>query len=184
MSIEVFAADEQSAEPVDAFRLSELARDVLGAQGVRGDAELSVLFVDEIAMAELNLRFLSREGPTDVLAFPIDEDEVIEPGPRSPDSLGPGPVDEPEPSDIPRLLGDVVVCPAVARRNAPEHAGTYDDELALLVVHGVLHVLGMDHDSAPEAEAMEKREQELLDKFHRKSGSPATGGPDPEDVVS
>ena len=178
MSIEVFAADEQSAEPVDAFRLSELAHAVLGAQGVRGDAELSVLFVDEIAMAELNLRFLSREGPTDVLAFPIDEDELVEPGPRSPDSLGPGPVDEPERSDIPRLLGDVVVCPAVAKRNAPDHAGTYDDEMALLVVHGILHVLGMDHDSAPEAEAMEQREQELLDRFHRQSGSPALGGAD------
>jgi probable rRNA maturation factor len=172
MTIEVFAADEQSAEPVDAFGLSELARDVLGAHGVRGDAELSVLFVDEVAMAELNQHFLRREGPTDVLAFPIDEDEQIEPGPRSPDSLGPGPAGDGEPGDIPRLLGDVVVCPAVARRNAPDHAGTYDDEMALLVVHGVLHVLGMDHDSGPEAEAMERRERELLDKFHRKSVSP------------
>jgi probable rRNA maturation factor len=169
VSIEVFVADEQSTEPVDAFRLAELARDVLGAEGVRGDAELSVLLVDEVAMAELNLRFLSREGPTDVLAFPIDEDEQIEPGPRSPDSLGPGPYGEPEPGDIPRLLGDVVVCPAVARRNAPDHAGTYDDEMALLVVHGVLHVLGMDHDTEAEAAAMERREQELLDRFHRRS---------------
>ncbi|MBA3268433.1 MAG: rRNA maturation RNase YbeY [Acidimicrobiia bacterium] len=61
----------------------------------------------------------------------------------------------------------MVVCPAVARRNAPDHAGTYDDELALLVVHGVLHLLGLDHAQADEAEKMERREQELLDRFHR-----------------
>jgi hypothetical protein len=65
------------------------------------------------------------------------------------------------------VLGDVVICPAVARRNAPEHAGTYEDELALLVVHGLLHLLGMDHTDDEEAEAMEDREQVLLTKFHR-----------------
>ena len=74
------------------------------------------------------------------------------------------------------LLGDVVICPAVAARNAPEHAGTYDDELALLVVHGVLHLLGMDHDDDDEAEAMEQRERELLAKFHG-AGSEGTEVP-------
>ncbi len=64
------------------------------------------------------------------------------------------------------LLGDVVICPAVAARNAPEHAGSYDDEMALLVVHGVLHVLGMDHAEPDEAEAMRAREAELLARFH------------------
>ena len=168
----MFAADEQSDEPVDAVRWMHLAQAVLKAQGVRGDTELSLLFVDEPAMAELNLRFLDKEGPTDVLAFPIDEEEALEAGPagpRSPDSLGPGPVDEPELGDVPRLLGDVVVCPAVARRNAPSHAGTYDDEMALLIVHGVLHLLGMDHEDAQEAARMEQREQEMLDRFHRKA---------------
>lgn len=172
MTLEVFAADEQSDEPVDAVRWMDLARAVLGAQGVRGDTELSLLFVDEPAMAELNLRFLDKQGPTDVLAFPIDEEEALEAGPagpRSPDSLGPGPVDEPELGDIPRLLGDIVVCPAVAGRNAPDHAGTYDDEMALLIVHGVLHLLGMDHEDPQEAALMEQREQDLLDRFHRKA---------------
>ncbi len=170
--VEVFAADEQSDEPVDAVRWMNLARSVLQAQGVRGDTEVSLLFVDQTAMAELNLRFLDKQGPTDVLAFPIDEEEAAEAGPtgpRSPDSLGPGPVEDPELGDVPRLLGDVVVCPAVARRNAPAHAGTYDDEMALLVVHGVLHLLGMDHEEAQEAEHMEAREQEMLDRFHRKA---------------
>jgi probable rRNA maturation factor len=175
MTVEVFAADEQDAEPVDAVRWMGLAKAVLDAQGVRGDTELSLLFVDEPAMAELNLRFLGKQGPTDVLAFPIDEEDAREAGPagpRSPDSLGPGPTDDPELGDIPRLLGDVVICPAVARRNGPDHAGvahagTYDDEMALLVVHGILHILGMDHIDNEEAEAMEARERELLELFHK-----------------
>ena len=165
--LEVFVADEQSAEPVDAVHLVELARNVLDAQGVRGDAEVSLLFVDEPAMAELNRRFLGKEGPTDVLSFPIDDD-VVELGARAVDSLGPGPVNDIQPSDAPALLGDVVVCPAVARRNAPGHAGTYGDEMALLVVHGILHLLGMDHEDDQEAEAMERRERELLERFHRR----------------
>ena len=165
MSVEVFAADEQSAEPVDALGLVQLAKAVLAEEGVKADSELSVLFVDEVAMAELNRRFLGKDGPTDVLAFPIDDDDVVEGG-RSPDSLGPGPSVDPESSDPPNLLGDVVVCPAVAARNAPDHAGTYDDEMALLVVHGILHILGMDHVDGEEAEAMEQRERELLARFH------------------
>jgi probable rRNA maturation factor len=166
MPVEVFAADEQSAEPVDGLRWIHLAKAVLGAQGVKGDTEGSMLFVDEEAMAELNKRFLGKEGPTDVLAFPIDDDDVVEGG-RSPDSLGPGPTPDPETSDPPNLLGDVVVCPAVAARNAPGHAGSYDDEMALLVVHGILHLLGMDHVDNQEAEAMERRERELLERYHR-----------------
>jgi len=165
MPVEVFAADEQSAEPVDAMGLVRLAKAVLAAQGVKADSELSMLFVDETAMAELNKRFLGKEGPTDVLAFPIDDDDVVEGG-RSPDSLGPGPGADPESSDPPNLLGDVVVCPAVAARNAPDHAGTYEDEMALLVVHGILHILGMDHVDTEEAEAMEQRERELLALLH------------------
>jgi probable rRNA maturation factor len=171
-AVAVFAADEQSDEPVDTLRWVRLAESVLGAQGVRGDAELSMLFVDEQAMAELNKRFLGRDGPTDVLAFPIDDD-VYEGG-RLPDSLGPaGPADDVEPSDLPTLLGDVVVCPAVARRNAPNHAGTYDDEMALLVVHGILHLLGMDHTEDEEAQAMERLERELLAQFNTDTGHQA-----------
>jgi len=168
MPVEVFAADEQSAHPVDALRLVHLAKAVLAAQGVKADSELSMLFVDEDSMAELNKRFLGKDGPTDVLAFPIGDDDVVEGG-RSPDSLGPGTGVDLESSDPPNLLGDVVVCPAVAARNAPAHAGTYDDEMALLVVHGILHILGMDHIDNEEAEAMEARERELLEQFHKQS---------------
>ena len=163
--VDVFAADEQSDEPVDTGRWARLAGAVLEAEGVRGDAEVSLLFVDETAMAELNQRFLGRDGPTDVLAFPIDDD-VYE-GARSADSLGPGPGVDLEMAELPTILGDVVLCPAVARRNAPNHTGTYDDELALLVVHGILHLLGMDHSNSEEAAVMERRQQVLLDRFHR-----------------
>ncbi|MDQ6799083.1 MAG: rRNA maturation RNase YbeY [Actinomycetota bacterium] len=163
--VDVFGADEQSDAPVETSRWVRLASSVLEAEGVRDDVEVSLLFVDETAMAELNQRFLGRSGPTDVLAFPIDDD-VYE-GPRSADSLGPGPGADPDLADLPTILGDVVVCPAVAQRNAPDHAGTYGDEMALLVVHGVLHLLGLDHAKPDEAEKMERREQELLDRFHR-----------------
>ena len=133
-------ADEQDAEPVEVARWEALARHVLETEGVVGEAELAVLFVDETTMTELNATFMGGTGPTDVLAFPIDDDDVTVG--RSPDGSTAGPHRDPGDGDIPLLLGDVVVCPAVAARNAPEHAGTYDDEIALLVVHGILHVLG------------------------------------------
>src|SRR5947199_4807471 len=106
-----------------------LSKDVLGAEGVKGDAELSMLFIDEHAIAELNERFLGEEGPTDVLAFPMDEHPSE--GGRSPDSGGTGPGVTPEPGEAPLILGDVVLCPAVARRNAETASKNYDDELAL-----------------------------------------------------
>lgn len=164
--VSVFVADEQTEHPVDALRWTRLAEQVLEAEGVRGEAELSVLFVDEAVMADLNRQFHGKEGPTDVLAFPIDEDPIE--GGRSPDSGGTGPgYSPPETEDMPILLGDVVICPTVAAANAPEHAGTYDDEVALLLVHGILHLLGMDHLDDEEAEEMEARERDLLARFHR-----------------
>ena len=169
MGVNVFVADEQTEEPVDGLRWLRLAESVLAAEGVKGDAELSMLFVDEQAMSDLHQRFLGKDGPTDVLAFPIDE-EPPESG-RSPDSGGTGPgYLPPEPSDLPVLLGDVVICPAVARRNVElsvHDTGSYEDELALLVVHGILHLMGLDHVDSEEAEVMERRERELLSRFHK-----------------
>ncbi len=165
MPAEVFCADEQAAQPVDTARWARLAEQVLDAEGVGAEVELSVVFVDEPTIAELNARFGGKQGSTDVLSFPIDE-EPPESG-RHPDSGGTGPGEPSEPDDLPLLLGDVYVCPAVAARNAPNHAGTYEDELALLVVHGILHLLGMDHEDDGEAEEMEQRERALLARFHR-----------------
>ncbi|MBN2622924.1 MAG: rRNA maturation RNase YbeY [Acidimicrobiales bacterium] len=164
--VQVFGADEQTTAPVDVDRWVTLARDVLVAEGVRGEAELSLLFVDEGAITDLNERFMDAAGPTDVLAFPIDDPAVAG---RWPDSGSTGPDrDEPEPGDLPLLLGDVVVCPAVAQRQAPTHAGSYDDEMALLVVHGVLHVLGHDHAEPDETAVMQERERALLERFHHR----------------
>ncbi len=167
MALDIFAADEQSERAIDIARWVALARNVLDAQGVKQDMEVSLLFVDEPTIAELRERFLGEPGPTDVLAFPIDEEPDI--GGRSPDEGGTGPggglpSDE---TDMPTLLGDVVVCPSVAARNAEAHGVSLDDEIALLVVHGLLHLLGMDHGEDEEAETMERRERELLARFHR-----------------
>ena len=143
----VLVADDQSAVTVDVERLTGLAAAVLRAEHVTGPAELSLSFVDVDAIAEWNRRYLDGDGPTDVLAFPID----------------------PFPADgkaLPRLLGDVVVCPAVAERQASERGERTDDELALLVVHGILHVLGMDHVEADEAAVMQARQRDLLARFH------------------
>jgi probable rRNA maturation factor len=141
-----------------------LSQKVLSARGVKGETEVSLLFVDEDAMAALNEQFLGKSGPTDVLSFPIED----EPGPtgRSPDLGGSGPGTSPEEGTL-TLLGDVVICPAVAARNAAEHEVSLEDEVALLVVHGLLHLLGMDHEDDAEAERMEALEQDLLTRYYR-----------------
>ena len=164
MTIDVFAADEQQAHPIDVVRWAGLARQVLAARGVKGETEVSLLFVDEHAMAALNEQFLGKSGPTDVLSFPIED----EPGPtgRSPDLGGSGPGTSAEGGAL-TLLGDVVICPEVASRSAAEHEVPLEDEVALLVVHGLLHLLGLDHEDDAEAEQMEALEQQLLKRFYR-----------------
>jgi len=169
----VFCADEQTAVPVDLDRWQALAIAVLRDEGVRGLAELALLFVNETEMTELNEGYMGKTGPTDVLAFPIDasEAELVQHG--QPPSRGPD-RSPPDPGDMPLLLGDVVVCPAVALQQAPEHAGNIDDELALLVVHGVLHVLGHDHAEPAAAAAMRARERQLLEAHHWRGPTPAS----------
>jgi probable rRNA maturation factor len=163
----VFGANEQHDLDVDVPRWVRLARLVLAHERVEerfgSDVEMSLLFVDESTIAELNGRFLGGDGPTDVLAFPLDE----EPPPvgRQPDQGGRGPGSPAEPGEPPVLLGDVIVCPAVAHRQAHERDVAPDDEIALLVVHGVLHLLDYDHAEPEETAVMRRREQELLGRF-------------------
>jgi len=145
--VSVLVTDE-SDRPVDTQRWLSLAGRVLEAEGVGVTAELSMAFVGEEAMAELNRRFAGEEGATDVLAFPIDDAHA---------DRGDG---------TPVMLGDVVICPAVADRNATGHGASLEDELALLVVHGILHLMGMDHEDPLDASVMQQRERELLDRFH------------------
>lgn len=176
------AANEQVALAVDVTYLAEVARGALVEHRVvRG--ELALTFVDEDTIAELNRCHLGGEGPTDVLAFPLDAD-----------TGGDGDVDPTDPGgDMPVLLGDVVVCPAVAARNAAARSVPTDDELALLVVHGVLHVLGMDHAEAGEAVLMQAAQRRLLERLHPPAAplwrlrapeqppDPPTGAPRAED---
>ena len=163
--VTVFVADEQRDQAVDVTASGRLAEQVLAAEGVQGEAELSVLFVDRDTIASLNHDFMESDGPTDVLSFPIDG-ELAQSG-RWPDEGGPGPDREmADPDDLPLLLGDIVICPDVAAANAPGHAGSFNDEIALLVVHGILHLLGMDHAEPAEQAAMQARERELLEQFH------------------
>ncbi len=144
---------DETSEPtadcdrIDTERWAGLAAAVLRAEGV-GDGELGLRFVDAATMAELNLAHMGAPGPTDVLAFPID-------GGNGCDGS----------SDPAVLLGDVVVCPAYAARAAGADGLVH--ELALLVVHGVLHVLGYDHAHDEEAAAMQARERRLLAAHHR-----------------
>jgi probable rRNA maturation factor len=159
VTIDVFGADEQHDVEVALDRMVALTRSVLEAEGVRGGAEVSLLFVDEPTIAELNERFLGVPGPTDVLSFPLADDAAG--AGREPDSGGTGP-GEPLEDQPPDLLGDVVVCPKVAEANARRDGVSYDDELALLIVHGTLHLLGWDHEVPAEATRMEARERALL----------------------
>ncbi|MCB1269741.1 MAG: rRNA maturation RNase YbeY, partial [Microthrixaceae bacterium] len=135
-----------------------LAAAVLVAEGRAG--ELTLTFVDPDEIAALNEEHMSKPGPTDVLSFPLDAD--LDPA-DVPDEFGP------------LLLGDVVVCPAVAAQAAPTHAGNLDDELALLVVHGVLHVLGHDHAEPEETTRMRAAELAHLAEHHW--GGPAPAAP-------
>jgi probable rRNA maturation factor len=161
--VAVFGANEQNDVDVDVSRYVRLARLVLEAERVVPEVEMSLLFVDEPTIAELHERFMGYEGPTDVLSFPMDDD--LPPAGRQPDEGGRGPGSPSDPGDPPSVLGDVVVCPAVASRQAAERGGVLDDELSLLVVHGVLHLLNYDHTEPEETAAMQRREQELLARF-------------------
>ena len=154
----VVCANEQDDVDIDAARWTALAEAVLRAEHASG--ELTLTFVDPAEIASLNAEYMGVDGPTDVLSFPLDG--FIEPG-------GLEPVD-----GTPVLLGDVVVCPAIAAIAAPDHGGSVDDELALLVVHGILHVLGHDHAEPDETAAMRERERRLLSAYHWRGPAPAT----------
>jgi probable rRNA maturation factor len=137
----IFVANEQDL-PVDEARLSALGRHALISENVDESAELSILLVTRDHIKQLNARFAGEDHATDVLAFPMMEDDE--------DGL---------------VLGDVVMCPQVARRNATARGHSLTRELDVLLVHGTLHLLGYDHESSEEAAGMERRLEELLDSF-------------------
>ena len=153
--MEIYIADEQGL-PVEAQPLVELAQRVLVGERQPPETEVNVLLVDERSMSELQERFMGEEGPTDVLAFPMEDDEEAGPG------WPPGRFVDPP--DQPFLLGDVVICPAVAARQAEDSGSDLEREMRLLLVHGLLHLLGHDHADAEEARHMEGHQSRYLDE--------------------
>ncbi len=156
-TVTVEAHDETEAGWPEVERWSALARETLVGEGMV-DGHLDLFFVDREPMTELNHQHLGQDRPTDVLAFPLDGPGLASVAESADGSviatIG---VDGPPPH-----LGDVIVCPDVAREQAPGHAGSVEVELALLVVHGVLHVLGHDHADAEQAVEMQSRERHHL----------------------
>ena len=143
----VLISDERAVDDltVDLAALGELLSRVLADEGAPAGAESSLTLVDPHAIAELKRVHLDGGGePTDVLSFPVDGVDADA-----------------------ELIGDVVLCPAVAAEQAPEHAGSIEDELALLVVHGGLHLAGWDHAVTTDRAAMWDRERTLLSVLHR-----------------
>ena len=146
VSIEV---NNESGVDVDESELVALARHVLDAMRVHAQAELSIVLVDEPAMEQLNRQWMDEQGPTDVLSFPMDE-------------LRPG-VDDEEPQA--GLLGDVVLCPQVAGRQARSGGHSSEEELLLLTAHGILHLLGFDHAEPADERQMFDLQRKLLLTF-------------------
>jgi probable rRNA maturation factor len=156
MSIEVC---NESGLSVDEPAIASVARFALDAMRVNPLAELSVLLVELDVMAELHQRWMELPGPTDVMSFPMDELDAS----RRPDSL-----DDPE-----AVLGDIVLCPAFAVDQAKAAGHRLADELHLLTVHGVLHLLGYDHAEPEQEEEMFGLQNELLNRWqaHRAAQS-------------
>ena len=132
-------------------RLAELA---LTAENI-SEGELTLFFIDEQIMTDLNAEHMGETGPTDVLAFPID-----------------GPTQQTakttvNPDGPPKILGDIFICPSIARKNADTYKKPFEDEIALLVIHGVLHILGHDHAEDEEKRIMQEREKVLLAQHYQ-----------------
>ncbi|TWP34022.1 rRNA maturation RNase YbeY [Leekyejoonella antrihumi] len=134
---------------VDLDELHRCASYVMGQMHVHPQADLCVRIVDEAAMETLHVQWMDLPGPTDVMSFPMDE-------------LRPGKDDE-EPQE--GVLGDIVLCPTVAAKQAAEAGHTAEEELLLLTVHGILHLLGFDHAEPAERRSMFELQRRLLLTF-------------------
>ena len=144
---------------MDEAALAGLARHVLDEMRVHPLAELSLLLVDEPAMTELHVRWMGEQGPTDVLAFPMDELRPPQPGGVHAEHAGI------EPPGIPGLLGDVLICPQVAAAQAKRAKHSAAEEIDLLCAHGILHLLGYDHADAKEHATMFGLQDRLLESW-------------------
>ena len=143
MSVEVL---EESGAQVDARRIATLSRFVLERLRVHPQAELCIKLTDEAGIAEYNEKWMGQEGPTDVLSFPMDE-------------LRPARDGEVEQEGI---LGDMLLCPQYAIAQAPSFNRSPEDEMRLLTIHGILHLLGYDHAEPDEHREMFGLQARLL----------------------
>jgi probable rRNA maturation factor len=147
MSVEVL---NESGLDLDLAVFLRLARFTIARMRVHPQAVLCLKLVDETTIADYNQRFMGKTGPTDVLSFPMDE-------------LRPGREGEPEPDGI---LGDMALCPQVAMGQAAEFSRTPEDEMHLLTIHGILHLLGYDHAEPDEEREMFALQDRLLSDWH------------------
>lgn len=145
--MQISALSHRDPEPLDLAAFERLAAFVLEREDAPEAVELSIALVGEEEMSDLNGKYRGKEGPTDVLSFPCDDPCAV----AAPDE--------------PVALGDVVIAPSVAERQAAELGHTVEEELNLLLVHGVLHLLGYDHVEDEQAEAMQARQRALLDAW-------------------
>lgn len=143
----ISVVSHREPEPLDLQAFERLAEFVLDREDAPQAVELSIAVVDLAEMTELNERYRDKTGPTDVLSFPCDDPCAV---------VGP---------DEPVAIGDVVIAPDVAEKQAAEYGHTVEEELNLLLVHGVLHLLGYDHEDDEEAAAMQARERALLEAW-------------------
>lgn len=146
MSVEILNETEYAAE---ATELVALSRYVMGELRVHPQADLCITLVDEAAMETLHVQWMDLPGPTDVMSFPMDE-------------LKPG-RDEQEPQE--GVLGDIVLCPSVAAKQAAEAGHATEEEILLLTTHGILHLLGFDHAEPEEEREMFELQRQLLLTF-------------------
>jgi len=133
-----------SAYKCDENGIKALADFTLGKLGIHPDSELSIRLVNEDEIAQLHIKWMDLPGPTDVLSFPMDE--------MKPNSASNGP----------GVIGDIVLCPAFAEKNGKQ---SLTDELQLLTVHGVLHLLGYDHEELEEEKHMLGLQEEYLKQW-------------------
>ena len=146
MSIDVLNETEFA---LDELELVACARYVMGEMKVHPQADLCLRLVDEAAMETLHVQWMDLPGPTDVMSFPMDE-------------LRPG-SDEDDPEE--GVLGDIVLCPSVAQKQAAEAGHATEEELLLLTTHGILHLLGYDHAEPEEEREMFELQRQLLLTF-------------------
>jgi probable rRNA maturation factor len=146
----------ESGLDVDELELVACARYVLDRMRVHPRAELCLRLVDEPAMETLHVRWMDLPGPTDVMSFPMDE---LRPGREG---------TEPEQG----VLGDIVLCPSVAAKQALEAGHATEEELLLLTTHGILHLLGFDHAEPDEEKEMFELQRQLLLTFLATRGRP------------